>query len=200
MRLGLFGGSFDPPHRAHLEVARAAADAFGLEKVLLVPTGRQPLKSSGAEASWDDRMAMVRLLCAEDPRLEPSELEAPHPDGSPNYTVSTLTRLKEIAPAADIFALIGADAFADMHRWKDAARLTELAEWIVVSRPGFDLQAALEANWELSQRRRFHLLETLSIDLSATQIRERLHLGISPGDALPAAVILYISRMHLYHR
>lgn len=204
MRIGYFGGSFDPPHRGHLAVAQAAADAFGLDRVLLVPTGRQPLKKQGARAAWPDRMAMTRLLCAEDPRMQASELDAPHQDGSPNYTVETLQRLRESEPSAEIFSIIGADSFQDMHRWRESARLLELAQWIVVSRPGFELTNATEAAgegepWTAAQRERLHVLPTVHMDISATEIRQRLELGISTGSALTAAVVLYISRMHLYH-
>ncbi len=86
MRLGYFGGSFDPPHLGHLAVARAAADAFALDRVLFVPTAHQPLKPTGATASYADRLAMVSLLCADDPRLAASDLEAPLPDHAPNYS------------------------------------------------------------------------------------------------------------------
>src|SRR3978361_2006331 len=108
MRIGYFGGTFDPPHRAHLRVARAAADAFALDRVLLAPTGVQPLKAEPAKASFEDRLAMTRLLCAEAPRLQASAIDGPLPDGSPNYTVDALSRLREQQPDAELFVLAGA--------------------------------------------------------------------------------------------
>src|SRR4051812_26551553 len=114
MRIGYFGGTFDPPHSAHLRVAQTAADAFRLDRVLLAPTGMQPLKDDGAHASYDDRLAMTRLLCAEDARLEVSEVDAAHADGSPNYTVDALARLKQDFPEAELFAIVGADSFLSL--------------------------------------------------------------------------------------
>jgi len=93
MRVGFYGGSFDPPHCGHLAVAKAAAEAFALDTVLLAPTARQPLKPQGAEASFDDRLAMVRLLCEGESGLEASELEAPSAESGaavqPNYTIDS---------------------------------------------------------------------------------------------------------------
>ena len=99
MRIGYFGGSFDPPHRGHLAVARLARDRFSLDRVLLAPTARQPLKQSGPEASWADRLRMTELLVAGEPRgaeasLEASNIDGPQPNGAPNYTVDTLRRLR----------------------------------------------------------------------------------------------------------
>src|ERR1700734_1006739 len=101
MRVGFFGGSFDPPHLGHLAVARAAAQAFALDTVLLAPTAHQPLKPHGADAPFEDRLAMVRLLCAGQPGLEASELEAPTEAISPNYTIDTLRALRAELHAND---------------------------------------------------------------------------------------------------
>ena len=144
MRVALFGGSFDPPHHGHVAIATAAADVFDLDSVLFAPVGRQPLKRRRS-APFADRLAMVELACQVDPRFSVSELDAPRPDGSPNYTVETLTALHEAMPDARLFNLVGADSFLDLRRWREPERLLELAEWIVVSRPGFplaDLSAA----------------------------------------------------------
>ncbi len=122
-RIALFGGSFDPPHRGHLAIARAAADTFSLTQVLFTPTARQPLKPTGAHAPYPDRLAMVTLACAEAnahlqaPRFTASTLDAPRPDGRPNYTVDTLTTLQQQNPEAELFAIAGADSFLDLPRW-----------------------------------------------------------------------------------
>jgi nicotinate-nucleotide adenylyltransferase len=208
MRIGYFGGTFDPPHRAHLLVAQAAANALRLDRVLLAPTGVQPLKEGEAHASYDDRLAMTRLLCADDPRLEVSEIDAPHADGSPNYTVDALARLKADFPGAEIFVIVGADSFLSLPRWREPEKLLAEAEWIVLSRPEFDLNpidpdhsgegvAGLHLTHE--QRSRVHLLETLDDDTSSTGVRERLRVGVSCGKMLSPTVGLYIARMHLYH-
>ena len=137
MRVALFGGSFDPPHHGHIAIAAAAADVFDLDKVLFAPVGRQPLKPEGLRRSrtgsrwWSLRAGRTRAL------LSPTSTR-PGVTG-PNYTVETLATLHEAMPEARLFNLVGADSFLDLPRWHEPERLLELAEWIVVSRPGFPL-------------------------------------------------------------
>lgn len=199
MRIGYFGGTFDPPHRAHLHAALHAADTFALDRVLLVPTGIQPLKQNDAHVGFEDRMAMTRLLCAEDPRLEVTDVDAPNADGTPNYTVDALARLRKQYPDASFFMIVGADSFLSLRRWREPETLLAEAEWIVLSRPGFDLDNLTDLQLTPEQRQRVHLLTDLDEDTSASAIRERLRLGISCGDMLTNKVALYIARMHLYH-
>jgi nicotinate-nucleotide adenylyltransferase len=199
MRIGYFGGTFDPPHSAHLLVARAAADALKLDRVLLAPTGSQPLKDDLPGASFEDRVAMTRLLCAEDPRLEVSNIDAPHADGSKNYTVDALRRLKAEEPAAELYAIVGADSFLALPKWREPGALLDLAEWIVVSRPEESLEDLSALQLTDAQRARVHILQTVDEDTSSTAIRERLRVGVSCGGMLTPAVALYIARMHLYH-
>jgi nicotinate-nucleotide adenylyltransferase len=208
MRIGYFGGSFDPPHRAHLLVAQAAANALHLDRVLLAPTGVQPLKEGTPHASFDDRLAMTRLLCADDPRLEVSDIDAPHADGSPNYTVDAIARLKADFPDAEIFIIVGADSFLSLPRWHEPEKLLAEAHWVVLSRPGFNLstidpdhsgEGIASLHLTAEQQKRVHLLETLDDETSATGIRERLRVGVSCGKMLTPTVGLYIARMHLYH-
>jgi nicotinate-nucleotide adenylyltransferase len=197
MRIALFGGSFDPPHRGHLAVATAAADRFALDRVLFAPAGRQPLKSE-SDASWADRCAMTMLTCDEDSRFELSALDAPRPDEMPNYTVDTLRQLQKSMPEAHIFNLAGADSFHSLARWRDAEKLLELCEWIVVSRPGFPLSDPEGMTLTPAQRGRIHLLDSVHEDVAATTLRERLRTGDPCADLLPAAVSDYIRRHHLY--
>lgn len=199
MRIGYFGGTFDPPHRGHLLLARLAADTFALDRVLFAPTGRQPLKDGAPQADFADRMAMVRLLCANQDRFQAVDLDAPHADGTPNYTVDALEELRRREPGAELFALAGADSFLTLPRWRSPQRLLELAEWIVVSRPEFDVREIDALGLTPDQRARVHVLTTLDDDTSATEIRARLRFGVTPADRLAPEVLLYIARMHLYH-
>ena len=214
MRLALFGGTFDPVHCAHLRVARAAADAFSLDRILLAPVGRQPLKSTPASASFEDRLAMVTLAlahpCAEnevtDPRLAVTSLDAPRPGGAPNYTVDLLEELARTMPHAELFAIAGADSFLTLAQWRSQERVLELAEWIVVSRPGLDLTPAFLDRPEFAplalseeQRARIHLLPGIDEDISATAVRQALR--DRPDDIHPKlspAVAAYIRTHHLY--
>jgi len=204
MRIGFFGGSFDPPHLGHLNVAIAAAKALSLDRILFAPTGRQPLKTNGATASFDERLTMVSMLCELQPptavpRLEASSLDAPHVDGSPNYTVDTLSKLRTDCSMDDtLFVIIGADAFLDLPRWRSPESLFELAEWIVVSRPGVSLQQLQSVQltrWQLS---RVHLLEDVHEPASATLIRELLSAGSDCSGLLPGSILNYIRAHHLY--
>jgi nicotinate-nucleotide adenylyltransferase len=198
MRLALFGGSFDPPHHGHIAIATAAADVFDLDQVLFAPVGRQPLKAEGAPASFADRLAMVELACRSDSRFAVSDLDAPRSDGTPNYTVQTLAALHEVMPDARLFNLVGADSFLDLPRWHEPERLLELAEWIVVSRPGFPLADLSALSLTPDQRGRVHLLQTVHEDVAATNLRERLEAGDPCADVLDAAVSAYIKAHTLY--
>jgi nicotinate-nucleotide adenylyltransferase len=207
MRVAFFGGTFDPIHRGHLAIASAAADAFALDRVLFVPVGRQPLKTGIAMASYTDRLAMVGLACSSasrsrpgvDPRFAPSTLDAPRPDGLPNYTVDTLAALAIEYPAATLFILTGADSFLDLRHWRAPDKLLSLAQWIVVSRPEFPLvEAQIALILTPSQRARVHLLTTIHEDVSATELRDRLHAGDMCPGLLPPEVAAYIQAHRLY--
>jgi nicotinate-nucleotide adenylyltransferase len=198
MRVALFGGSFDPPHHGHMAIASAAADVFDLDSVLFAPVGRQPLKSGGTPTPFADRLAMVELACQADPRFAASELDAPRADGAPNYTVDTLAMLQESMPDARLFNLVGADSFLDLRRWHEPERLFELAEWIVVSRPGFPLADLSPLGLTPHQKGRVHLLQTVHEDVAATNLRDRLEAGEVCADVLSPAVSAYIEAKRLY--
>ncbi|WP_260702937.1 nicotinate-nucleotide adenylyltransferase [Edaphobacter flagellatus] len=205
MRVALFGGTFDPPHRGHLAVARAAAEAFALDMVFFAPAGRQPLKPGMTVTSFDDRLAMVTAACEESmqqstsrTQFVASSIDAPDPSGEPNYTVTTLDTLRRQIPEATLYNLVGADSFLALRKWREPERLLALAEWIVVSRPGYSLADLSSLNLTARERSRVHLLETVHYDVSSTYLRERLATGDSARDLLPDAVARYIREHHLY--
>jgi nicotinate-nucleotide adenylyltransferase len=145
MRIALFGGSFDPPHSGHIGIAEAAVERLHLDRVLMAPVGRQPLKRDQTQSPYEDRMVMVQLACADHAPIAASAIDAPRMDGRYNYTYDTLERLRETLPAGDeLFCLVGADSLQTLHHWHRAAEALMLAEWIVAARPGFTLDA-LEA-------------------------------------------------------
>jgi nicotinate-nucleotide adenylyltransferase len=199
MRVALFGGTFDPPHRGHLAIAAAAADAFDLDEVLFAPVGHQPLKPHCAQAPFADRFAMLCLACLPDPRFGVSKLDAPHPDGAPNYTIETLTALHQLMPTDTLFNLVGADSFLNLPHWREPGHLLELAEWIVVSRPGSPLDDLSSLYLTPRQQDRVHLLQTVHDDVSATSLRKRLAAGDPCTDLLPPAVSEYALTHALYH-
>jgi nicotinate-nucleotide adenylyltransferase len=180
MRIGFFGGSFDPPHLGHLSIARAATSAFSLDQVLFAPTGRQPLKPTGPSASFGDRIAMVKLLCEGQPTFLASTLDAPL-SSTPNYTVDTLRHLRSnLTPDDAVFIIVGLDAFLDIRRWRAPETLLSLADWVVVTRPGFSL-AQLD-----------------KLTLTPEQLRALLHSGSACKNFLPPSILKYIRSNHLY--
>lgn len=203
MRVGYFGGTFDPPHRGHLAVALAAANQFGLGRVLLAPAGRQPLKPEGSHASFAQRLAMVRLLAEADPRLEASTADAPRDDGRPNYTVDTLRTLRAREGAGrqnpdELFVVVGADSLAHLREWHSPDELLALAEWIVVSRPGLDLDGIVADVVPAGARQHIHLLRGVDEPVSATEVRARLRAGLACDELLLPAVARYIREHGLY--
>lgn len=195
LRLALYGGTFDPPHRGHMVVAKVAADVFQLDRVLFAPVGLQPMKREQTVASFEDRMAMIELCCKEDPRFEPSRIDAPRQDGRPNYTVDTLDQLVRDLPEARIYSIIGADSFLGIEHWHEPKRLLELAEWIVVSRPGFSLD---EASLSDEERDRVHTIDGVWEDVSATELRAMLADGEDCAGVVLPTVAQYIAAHQLY--
>jgi nicotinate-nucleotide adenylyltransferase len=208
MRIALFGGTFDPPHRGHIAIAQAAAHAFHLDEVLFAPTGLQPLKATNPPSSFADRLALTRAACDDafpahastPPRFLVTDLDAPRPDHLPNYAVDTLEALKHQRPNDTLFNLIGADAFLGLPRWRDPARLLALAQWIVVTRPGYPLAPAHLAPAHLTPdgQAHIHLLDGIAEDVSATTLRARLQTGDPCADLLSPSVIRYIMEHRLY--
>ena len=199
MRVGLFGGSFDPPHRGHLAVAETVRERFALDRVLLAPAAIQPLKLRGAHASFTDRLRMVELLCEGTTGIEASAIDGPTADGKPNYTIDTLHRLRnQLPPGAEIFLILGADAFLGIRQWKDSEALLKEARWIVVSRPGFELHKLETLELTPQQRARIDTLSELENSVSATEVRERLHQHDNAVALVPPKVLEYIRAHHLY--
>jgi len=217
MRVALYGGSFDPPHRGHVALARLAADRLHLDRVFIAPVGLQPLKQDAAAASFEDRIAMARIAFAGDSRMEVSRLDAPHADGRPNYTIDTVLQLKRTLSGDEIFCLIGADAWLTIKKWHRAPDLLMSCDFIVGARPGFNLahiaaalppgiSAAhslldvLNLRGPAGKRSRLYLLPDLAEDVSATEVRAALSSGHAGEEqaVLDPGVAKYIRAHKLY--
>jgi nicotinate-nucleotide adenylyltransferase len=220
MRIAFFGGTFDPPHCGHIAIARAAVERLDLDQVLVAPVGTQPLKGGSAHSSFEDRLTMVRLAVASEPRLVASDADGPLPGGQPNYTYDTLRRLRQqLQPEDAMFCLLGADSFLTMRQWHRAAELLLLCDFIVAGRPGFSLEqinAALPEGVKNTGEHRepaftrytlcgpfnktadLFLLPDLDQDISATEIRAALAEGAEQQTVLAPAVAEYIRAHGLY--
>jgi nicotinate-nucleotide adenylyltransferase len=190
-RVGILGGSFDPIHLGHLHLARALRDRLALDRVVLVPAARQPLKASRVEASAGDRLAMARLAAASEPWLEVSDVEVRRP--GPSYTYDTLRALRAgLPPDAELHFLAGADVLADLERWYRLDDVLPLARFAIATRPGH----RLEVPPRLAGR--VDVVEIEPRALSATEVRARLAAGGDVSGILPPAVSTYIQEKGLY--
>src|SRR5690606_19926739 len=179
VRIGILGGTFDPPHIGHLIVAQDAWNALGLDRVLFVPAAVPPHKRGRVSTPAEVRLAMVEAACADDPRFEASDLEIRR--GGTSYTVDTLRALKERDPQGALFFLLGADQFREIHTWRSPEELVRLAELVALSRPGYP---NVEPQIGLPYRR----LDVTCVDISATEIRRRVVAGEPIRYLVPEAV------------
>jgi nicotinate-nucleotide adenylyltransferase len=186
-RIAIFGGTFDPVHRAHVTVAREALVQFSLTRVLFVPAAHPPHKSDIAVAPYRHRLRMVELVCPGEPAFEASALEAGR---ARSYSIHTIERVRSGLDAGDrLFFLIGADAFAEIGTWHRVETVFGAVEFIVVTRPGHDYSAPAGAV--------VHRLDTLALPVSSSEIRRKLGAGLEPEELDPG-VVAYIRRHSLY--
>lgn len=186
-RVSLFGGTFDPIHDAHLQIATAAIEKFSLHRVLFVPARNPPHKHPSGVTPYKHRLRMVEIACRVDPRFIASRLE----EGSgPSYTIDTLERFrKELRSDDRLFFLIGSDAFDEIESWKRWQDVIRLTEFIVVTRP--------EHEYCAPEQVRVHRLDGVSLPVSSSSIRNRLAAGQSTPE-LPSGVRAYIETHGLY--
>jgi nicotinate-nucleotide adenylyltransferase len=188
VRLGLYGGSFDPPHVGHLLVAGDAAEALGLDRLIWVPTFAQPLKAGRAATPAATRLAMVRAAVAGDPRFEVSAVEIER--GGLSYTVDTLAAVADAYPTAERFLVIGLDSVGTFERWREPARIMELATVVVLQRATDAPAPSLRAGMRPVTTRR--------VDVSSTEVRERVRTGKPISGFVPDAVARLIEQARLY--
>lgn len=192
MRIGIFGGTFDPPHVGHLLAATDATEALALDRLLFVPAAQQPLKLGTSSAPARERLAMVRLLAGVDPRWVVDETEIER--GGLSYTVDTLRELRKRwhdDRALELFLLLGADAAATLPQWRECAEVAALANVVVLSRGEAQERDAIgdSAGRVIAARR---------VDVSSTEIRDRVRAEKSIRGFVPDAIAEYIARGRLY--
>ncbi len=227
MNIALFGGTFDPVHRGHVVVARAAAAKFGLKQVWFVPADIPPHKQKTPVTSFYHRYAMVTLAVAGEKEMLPSLVEAPDVDSAkaerkPSYSIETVRRVKKSLGKSDhLYFLIGMDAFKDIAKWNQAEALLGECDFIVAARPGFslaDVATSLPeklrpsaAVTKLFRKQKMdgplvlpgvtlHLLPETHENVSATQIRAAVERGAALKRLVPDAVAEYIVKEKLYRK
>jgi nicotinate-nucleotide adenylyltransferase len=196
VRIGIFGGTFNPPHLGHLICAQEAWLALGLDRVLLVPAARPPHKLVEDEPGPAHRLELCRRALGNDPRLEVCPLEMQRPGLS--YTVDTLQALHSQAPDSELFLIVGGDAAAELPGWHEPERLLSLARIAVAERRGTPRGAVDEALSRLSGEGRAEFFRMPRIAISSTLVRERLRAGQPIRYLVPDAVAAYIEEHRLY--
>ena len=221
MNIALFGGTFDPIHRGHLNVARAAARRFHLREIWFIPADIPPHKQKSPVTSYFHRYSMVTLALADEHDFLPSLLEAPEPgahmEPRPSYSIDTVRKVKETLRRGDrLYFLIGIDAFRDIAKWHKAEELLRECEFIVAARPGYSLEDVAQALPEILRPTPgelrastveqalqkhgvlVHLLQETHEDVSATQVREAARDEHRLKALVPDAVAEYIFKEGLY--
>lgn len=207
MKLGILGGTFNPIHFGHLRAAEEARERVNLDKVIFMPSGNPPLKTLDLIDAFH-RYAMARLATASNVNFVVSDLEIRQAEKS--YTVNTIQRLCEIYPGDKLFFILGIDAFLDMPNWWHPDTLTGMIDFVLVTRPGFDLTDVLKSpyvqnadnelnQFDLKSGRKAFVLQMTPMGISSTEIRRLLSEGKSIKYLLPDKVEEYIYQHNLYH-
>jgi nicotinate-nucleotide adenylyltransferase len=199
-RIGVLGGSFDPPHIGHLWLATLAADELALDRVLFVPAAQPPHKRRRRMTGAANRLLMTRLAIASDPHFELSTIEMERT--GPSYTVDSMEQFQRLyGDRGQLFLIMAVDSLLQIDSWREPQRILEMAEWAVGPRPG---SAAPSAQW-LKERfgvaaRRIHVLDGPGLAVSASQIRHRVAAGRAIRYLVPRAVEELIMDQGLYRR
>lgn len=205
MRIGLYGGTFDPPHRAHLAVARAARDLLQLDHLEMIPSCVPPHRGP-ATASPLDRLAMVALATMDEARIFPSPREIAR--GGTSYTIDTLLEVKAEFPHAALYLVLGADSYDDLPNWRRFREIIPLAHWAVLPRPGSQGIEGLRPEDRDRLRQpgapvppgvpAIYALPMVPDPAASRVIRSQLARGEHPGDVVPPAVLRYLQHRGLY--
>jgi nicotinate-nucleotide adenylyltransferase len=184
------GGTFDPIHHGHLVAASEVAVLFGLDEVVFVPTGQPWQKSQRVVSPAEDRYLMTVIATASNPRFSTSRVDIER--GGPTYTIDTLTDLQRERPDAELFFITGADALEQIVGWRDNERLFQMARFIGVTRPGYQLADHHLPEGVVS------LVEVPALAISSTDCRERVARGMPVWYLVPDGVVQFIEKRGLY--
>ncbi len=198
MRIGILGGTFDPPHIGHLVIAEEAREQLNLARVYFVPAQQPPHKLAEPVTPFVDRVAMLQLALDENPFFTLSLVEANRP--GPSYTVDTIHELRwEFPPATELFFIMGLDSLANLPTWHRPRELIELCQLAVLRRPGYtvdmnDLETKIPG-----LRSRVVFIPAPELEISSTELQARVRAGHSIQYMVPDGVAEYIAEHHLYN-
>lgn len=195
MRIGLFGGTFDPVHYGHLRLAEEAREAARLQRVLFVPAHVSPFRTAEPLSAPEHRLQMLRHALQDNPAFEVSDIEIRR--GGVSYTVDTVQALRAQQPDAELFLILGADALQGFLAWREPERIAQLCTLLVGTRPDYDLQAALD-RLPPAIRERVQPVPMTPLGISATDLRQRAREQRSLRYLTPPNVIEYIVQHRLY--
>jgi nicotinate-nucleotide adenylyltransferase len=194
--VGILGGTFNPPHVAHLVCARQALEQLGLDRVILVPVAAPPHKPLPDDPGPDVRLELCRRAAAGDERLEVSDLEVRR--GGPSYTVATLEELHETRPEDELTFIAGGDMAASLPEWREPERVLELARFAVAEREGAERGEIERRTAGLRGRERIVFFDMPRLDVSSSEVRARVAAGRPIDDLVPPGVAAYILEHGLY--
>ena len=208
-RIGLLGGTFDPVHTGHLQLAEAALRECNLDRILFIPSASPPHKIGTPITSFAHRLAMLKLVSSRNPRFTCTEIEGDLP--TPSYTIDTLRVLGGLFPAeTEFFFIIGVDAFLDFATWKSYRDILRLVNIVIALRNGNTRTQLTEFlqkigyfwqnnSWrEESGGKTIFILQTIPGQFSSTRIRKKIKRGLLPTGDIPAEVLEYIVKHQLY--
>ncbi len=198
-KIGILGGSFDPVHNGHIGLAEDAKNQMGLDEVLLIPAKLQPFKLDKKMVSGQQRLEMIKLAVADKPGLTPCDYELRQEDIS--YTYKTLKAITEMeGPETEVYFLTGTDSLLQIHRWKNAEELLHNYSFVVGSRPGYKDEELKECIDFLKKEYNTNVtkVDNNQLNISSTEIRERLESGQGLAGLVPEVVERYIIEHGLY--
>lgn len=212
MKIGLMGGTFNPPHRAHLRIAEEARTLCALDRVVFIPAADPPHKPLAGGVSFEQRCEMVRLAIEGKPSFELSDIEGRRHGKS--YSVDTIARFLAEYPEDDLYFVIGSDSFFEIGQWHRYAEIFRLCNLIVIERPGRPvadphsaLPVAIRGEFGYTSApgvlrhasgRTVHVLKGVPLDISSTGVRKRLSAGMPITGLVPPAVEAYIRKQRIY--
>jgi nicotinate-nucleotide adenylyltransferase len=192
-RIGVFGGTFNPIHNAHLIIAEDVCGQMSLDKVLFIPAANHPLKDTSEIISYDVRLKMVNLAISGNDKFESSEIEKLSSNGVKSYTVDTLMRLREIYKDVKFYLIIGMDNLISLNKWKDPGKLFMLSEVVVFNKPNYFIQ---DVKNDYAGQVTF--VPVKNIEISATDIRNRIKENKSIKYLVPGEVEKFILENKIY--